>query len=60
MLSGLALFEVVDGSAATGRSSGSLSSMGLDQGSICSDRERVLRLLDRSGVEVGEDEAMCG
>ena len=39
-------------------SSGSLSSMGRDQGSIGSDRESVLRFWDRSGLEVGEDEAM--
>jgi hypothetical protein len=50
----------VDGFAAAGRSSGSLSSMGRDQGSICSDRERDSRFLDRSGSEVEEDAAMSG
>lgn len=61
VLSGLTMFEVVaDGSARAGRSIGSLSSTGRDQGSICSDRVRVLRFLGRSEVGVEGDEAMSG
>ena len=50
--------DIAGGFAVTGGSSGSLSSIGRDQGSIGSERERELRLLERSGLEVEEDEAM--
>ena len=59
VLSGLTLFEeVVDGFVVSGGSSGSLSSIGRDQGSIFSDKERESKFLGRSGLE--EEEAMSG
>ena len=51
---------VVGGFAATMGSSGSLSSIGRDQGSIGSEREREPRVVGRSGLGVEEDEAMSG
>ena len=52
------LEPVAGGFVATVRSSGSLSSMGRDHGSIGSDRESVLRSLCRSWVGVEAEEAM--
>lgn len=59
VLTGLTLLKaVMGGFVATGESSGSLSSIGRDHGSICPDKERESILLRGSAVE--EDEVMCG
>lgn len=50
----------VGGFTATVGSTGSLSSIGRDQGSIDSVKERESIRLDNSGLEVEEDEAMGG
>ena len=50
--------DIAGGFAVAGGSFGSLSSIGRDQGSIGPERERELRSLERSGLDVEEDEAM--